>query len=100
MKIYCIRHQAAGVVFEYPFASPPSDAQVDAVRAFVDGRHGAKHPKTGQQYWMRIVEVGVLEGGQLPAVDPPVREGYDCKGTGTGEFADLVAHGEGFVKNP
>ncbi len=68
MQIYFVRHQAAGVVWEYPFEREPSAEQVAAVDALCAQRYGAVHPKTSERYRVMAVAVGVVTGGAVPVV--------------------------------
>jgi hypothetical protein len=68
-KIYFVRHQAHGVVWEYPFAIHPTQEQVAAVAKFCFNHHGFGHAKTPERpYWTRVEEVTVVESGQIPDV--------------------------------
>lgn len=89
-KIYFVRHQAAGVVHQYPFAELPTQAQVDAVAAICNQQHGATHPKTKEPHWVQVWDVNVI-GDEVP--DVPVQGGvsianeaasskYSMSGTG------------------
>ena len=60
MKIYFLRHQAAGIVHKYPFSSPPTNEQRAAVERECFQQHGASHPKTGESYWMTVVDVDLV----------------------------------------
>ena len=75
MSIYFVRHQAAGVVWEYPFGAEPTQAQVAAVEAICAARHGAVHPKTRARYWSRVEAVDVLDAGDIPTAPEPSGEG-------------------------
>jgi hypothetical protein len=72
-KIYMVRHQANGLVHEYPFAQKPTEAQLDAISRLCFQRHGFSHPKTPDEpYWTRIVEVDLL--GPNDAIEVPERD--------------------------
>lgn len=72
MKIYFVKHQAHGVVWEYPFAESPTEAQQERVWQFCFGIHGASHQKTpGEPYWQHIVSSEVLGPDGVPAYEPP-----------------------------
>lgn len=92
MKVYYVRHQAAGVVHERPFVLPPTAEQLAPVLALCAERHGTKHPKTGAAWWAKVVEVDTdapdeprtvacAHGGSAEAVDArasgpcPIRSG-------------------------
>ncbi len=71
-KVYFARHQAHGVVHEYPFSSPPSEAQVAKVWSYCFGIHGASHAKTpSEPYWITVVERDVLGSDDLPVFEAP-----------------------------
>jgi hypothetical protein len=97
MKIYYVRHQAAGMLHEHPFFEPPTTRQLAPVLELCRKRHGDLHPKTEQPYWAKIVcveatpledgtvehtttVVGCAYGGSVEAVDSkaagpcPIRE--------------------------
>ena len=65
--IYFVRHQAAGVLHEYPFAAKPTQAQIDALGKLCFQSHGEAHPKTDEPYWLTVVETNVL-GSEIPEV--------------------------------
>jgi hypothetical protein len=81
-KIYFLRHQAGGVLHEYPFAEPPTEEQRAAVWKLCFHRHGAEHPKiytdeSGNEfkrpYWPSddphaLVERELLGASDVPAV--------------------------------
>jgi len=63
----------------------------------------AAHPRTGQAYWMDVVAIEVHEDGAIPVVDIPAGAPGPrgrASAVGVGGFADLSAHGNGFVRNP
>jgi hypothetical protein len=66
-KIYFVRHQAEGVVTQFPFSAPPSEEQVAAVSRFCFQSWGPTHPK-GDPYWTRVVEFDVLGPSEVPDV--------------------------------
>ncbi len=82
-KMFYVRHQAAGIAFDHPFSSPPSQAEVAEVLAACEAKHGTKHPKTGEPYWAKVISV---EGG--------VQETLGCAHGGTAESVDARASGE------
>ena len=68
-SIFFLRHQAGNVLHEYPFASPPTDEQKEALERLCIQRHGVSHAKTpGEPYWMRVVEVPLLGDDDVPSV--------------------------------
>jgi hypothetical protein len=96
MKIYFLRHQAGGVVVQYPFAHPPTEVQQEAVAREMFQTFGAEHPKTGEAYWLKVVEVDVLGRGEVPVV--PER-GLRMAGPAAAA-GDMFASGTGHVTNP
>lgn len=67
-KVYFVRHQAHGVVDEFPFASHPTQEQVARVAKYCFQAHGFGHPKTpNEPYWTKVVDVDVLGPDELPA---------------------------------
>lgn len=71
-KVYFLRHQAAGVLVEFPFAAQPSDKQTEAISKICFQRYGFGHAKTPEQpYWLRVVEHDVLDADTVP--DVPVQ---------------------------
>lgn len=71
-KIYLARHQAHGVVHEFPFSDPPTEAQLAKVWTFCFGIHGASHPKTpSEPYWLNVAEIAVLGPSDVPEFETP-----------------------------
>lgn len=68
MKLYFVRHQAAGVVYDYPFLQPPSEKQIAAVCRRCFQSYGAEHPATGQAFWTKVYEVDALGTDEIPVV--------------------------------
>jgi hypothetical protein len=71
MKVYFLRHQAAGILSEFPFASPPTDEQIEAFARILRTRHGEEHPKTREPYWLRVYAAELLEADYMPAKPAP-----------------------------
>lgn len=90
-SVFYVRHQAAGVVHEYPFANSPSEAQIAAVGTLCFQRWGANHPKSNEAYWLRVVEVPLLGARDVPEV--PDRALSVASAAGVGEFV-VDAKGE------
>jgi len=88
MKLYAIRHQAAGLVLAHPFASAPSQSEIDVVLAACEARYGNTSKKTGRPLWAKVVSledgvettVGCAHGGTIAEVNAraagecPIRE--------------------------
>lgn len=70
MMIWLLRHQVAGYLHEYPFASEPAAAQVAPIAAMLARRHGTHHPKTNEAYWLRAEPFTVVGPTEIPA--PPL----------------------------
>jgi hypothetical protein len=71
-KIYLARHQAHGVVHEFPFSQAPTESQMAKVWSFCFGIHGASHPKTpSEPYWITVVEREVLGPEDSPVFEAP-----------------------------
>ena len=99
MKIYFLRHQAAGIVHKYPFSSPPTDEQRAAVERECFQQHGAAHPKTGESYWMTVVDVELV--GVSDVIDVPERSlaSVDAPAASAGA-PRLAVEAFGTVRNP
>lgn len=94
-KVYFVRHQAAGILTDYPFASEPTAEQQEAVARLCFQRHGAVHPKSKEPYWLNVVALGVLGADDVPTV--PERDLSVANAAGVDEFA---VSGKGEVRNP
>ena len=100
-KIYFVRHQAHGVVHEFPFAQHPTQEQVARVAKFCFQHHGHGHTKTPDQpYWTRVVEVPVLEDGEMPDVPERVLGPAGEQGVGSAQVDVYVASGAGRISDP
>jgi hypothetical protein len=97
-KLYFVRHQAHGVVTEFPFSEHPSQNQVAAVAKHCFGIHGFGHKKTPTEpYWTRVVEVEMLGPGDMPEVKAPGPVGVDAAGAGKVEAPGPQVSGVGHV---
>lgn len=96
MILYFVRHQAEGVVWRYPFLTPPTDAQKQAVFALCTASHGVAHPKTREAYWVQVVEVPALNEGEMPP-EPSAPEPPGVSRIGLEEYE---LSGVGHVENP
>ena len=67
-KVYLVRHQAAGLLHEFPFACHPSGEQLAALAKLCFQLHGAQHPRTREPYWLRVEELSLLGGDFVPDV--------------------------------
>ena len=70
-EVFFIRHQAAGVIWQTPFAQPPTVQQFEAIRTHVERTTGRVHPKTGEVFWLKVVAVRVLEPSDTIESAPP-----------------------------
>lgn len=91
-KVYFVRHQAAGVLWDSPFGATPSAGQVGALKERCEQRHGDSHPKSGEPYWLTIEEIQVLGDADMPDVSQS--DGGVSSSASAGEF---VASGTGVV---
>lgn len=97
-KIYFVRHQAHGIVHEFPFAEHPTQNQVADVVRFCFQSHGFGHPKTPDQpYWTMVVERDVLGPNDKPDVPERVLAPAGEKGVGRTEAGSITVGGTGTV---
>ena len=68
MKLYFLRHQAAGILHDAPFSAPPTQAEIAPLLNRCATSHGNTHHKTGEDYWTKVICVDT----SLP-VDHPDR---------------------------
>lgn len=94
-KVFFVRHQAAGFLTDFPFAQAPTPKQFAALAAYCEVRHGTKHPKTGEAYWLGVVEVVLLGKDDAPMTGP-VAVGDDSAKASASEFG---VSGSGRVLN-
>jgi len=90
-----LRHQVAGYLHDFPFAEEPSAEQLKPIAELMARRHGTKHPKTGEPYWLRAETFSVLGATELPAVTMPGAGGANLAGLGS-----VGVQGEGTVTDP
>ena len=83
-KVYFVRHQAAGYVTEYPFAQEPTEAQLAAVAKKCFQSFGAEHPKSQEEYWVKVFSFDVLGPSDVPEV--PDRALSTVSAAAVGEF--------------
>jgi hypothetical protein len=97
-KIFFVRHQAHGIVHEFPFSSHPTQNQVEAVARFCFQSHGFGHAKTPEKpYWTRVVEVDVLGPDELPKVSERVLAPVGENGVADAEAGKVVISGSGTI---
>lgn len=90
--IFFLRHQAGGILAEWPFLSPPTEAQRKPIEDLMTRRYGSQHPKTKEPYWTKVESVSVIVG-EIPRVEAPA-------GPSGVAITTPVARGAGFVKPP
>lgn len=96
-KVYMVRHQAGGILTSHVFESKPTEAQIAPLRAECERLHGKAHAKTGEVYWMNVVEVPLL-GNEVPSFPAPApASGSKKNAAARPEFA---VSGTGTVVNP
>jgi len=88
MKVYFPRHQAAGILTDYPFEEPPTAEQTAPLLVMLRERHGEVHPKTGAAHWTTVVSSEVLAPSDVP------------KGQARVSSPKFSIEGEGVVLNP
>lgn len=94
-KLFFIRHQAAGVLFQFPFAQAPTQAQRVAVERFCVQQNGVSHSKTpGVPYWTRVVELDVLGPNDIPDVPEHT---LSIVSSGGGNADKFIVDGQGHV---
>ena len=96
-KVYYFRHQAAGVMYEFPFTEAPSELQLAPLRKLCAARYGDTHPKTSEKFWGKVVDYEVVSG--IPKVEQPA-EGGPPPGRGSAGSTEFQISGTGTVRNP
>lgn len=97
-KIYFVRHQAHGVVSEFPFSAPPSEQQIAAVAKRCFHSHGFGHAKTPDQpYWTKVVEFDVLGPSDVPEVPDRVLGPAGTPGAGAASTGQFGISGAGHI---
>jgi hypothetical protein len=94
-KIYFVRHQAGGVLWEHPCAETPTQAQMIALGAMCEALHGETHPKTDEPYWLTWIAVDVLGPTDIPSF--PESPGETAN---VGAMAPVTVAAVGHVSNP
>jgi hypothetical protein len=95
-QIFFVRHQAVGVLWEYPFAQAPTDEQRGALQALCESRHGAFHPKTEEPYWLTVVAVNLLTPQAV--IEVPAEPPAEATGAIVGQ--KVTASATATVQNP
>ncbi len=96
-KVYLARHQAHGMLWQFPFASVPTDEQLAILANYCDRLHGEKHPKTGEDYFLKVEELEMLTPSDVPQALIPV--GGSSRDN-TAALGDNQVSGVGHVSNP
>ena len=97
-KIYFVRHQAHGIVSDFPFETSPSEEQVALVAKWCFHIHGFGHPKTPEApWWTMIVERDVYGPADLPKVPDRELSVAGEPGTAKSSTSVFVASGTGHV---
>lgn len=92
--IFFLRHQAGGVIHEYPFAESPTPGQREPIETLMALRHGTT-AQDGSTLWMIVVPVQVIEPGEVPEVKLPGIGKENVAGVG-----EVSVHAVGTVTNP
>ena len=110
-RVYLLRHQIAGVLWQYPFGAAPTAAQVSAVQTWCDTKW-PNHPKYREdddtykdvKPWLKLAvgddgEEGLaVVGAEMPKLPKP--------GKASGQVANIAdanapkVSGKGTVTNP
>ena len=103
MKVYYVRHQAAGIVADvdgkpYAFKQQPNDMQLAALKRICIARHGEIHKKRDTEWWMKVVEADVI-GNEVPAIPEPETTG-SLTASGKAELSGPRGSGSATVRNP
>lgn len=97
-KVYFVRHQAAGVVWKFPFSEHPTETQVAAVAKDCFHDHGFGHSKTPDEpYWTTVVEVDVLGAEDAPTVRERSLSVVSAPGVAAADAPQLAVSGSGTV---
>ena len=96
-KMHLMRHQAHGLLWQFPFESPPTDAQQAVLADYCLRLHGENHPKTGEPYAAWVEEVELLGPNDEPRAFIPV--GGSSRDNSAG-MPGNQASGVGHVSNP
>lgn len=104
-RCYFIRHQAGGVLTDKVFLVPPTAQDLEEAQAACAKLHGAVFAKTGEPWWVKVVEstVEVPDGftafEELPP-PPPAAEPNGLGADGAAALPRLAVTGTGVVTNP
>jgi hypothetical protein len=96
-KVYLARHQAHGPLWQFPFASAPTDDQLAVLANYCARLHGEKHPKTGEAYFLKVEELELLTPSDVPQALIPAGGSSRDNTAAVGQFG---VSGVGHVSNP
>ncbi len=97
-KIYFVRHQAHGIVADFPFYEHPSAEQVAAVAKWCFNIHGFGHLKTPKEpYWTRVVSFDLLGVNDVPQVPDRSLTVMGDAASARSAASPFVAEGTGHV---
>lgn len=109
-KVYFLRHQAGGVLHQYPFAAPPTPEQKAAVWKECFQSHGDLHPKEHlnedgattyrKPYWTFEDPRSLVVVDLLKTTDVPEVEDRDLRRINEAAASAPVGSGTGTVINP
>jgi len=101
-KVYFVRHQAAGYLTAFPFADPPTDAQIASIKKLCDMQHGTHHAKTEEPYWLKGVGIDLLDSEADPfaMVETAAKEAQAARDKATAGLPKVEFSATGHVENP
>lgn len=59
-SVYLVRHQKHGVISEFAFENPPTEAQLEHIREVMESHHGTVCKVFGEPIWTRVVTIPLL----------------------------------------
>lgn len=95
-KIYMVRHQAHGLLWQFPFESSPTNEQQAVLADYCARLHGENHPKTGEAYWSSVAEIELLGPEDAPQALVPVGGATESGAAMSVNTVSAVGH----VSNP
>lgn len=98
-KVFYLRHQAAGILTQFPFVETPSETQIAAIKALCDDAHGELHAKTDEPYWLKVVEATMFGPTDMPEPPDPRPPSERVSGAGGAGVGQISAQGFGRVEN-
>lgn len=64
-KVFMLRHQSGGFLSQFVLREEPTAEQLAHAMAWCCEKFGGEHPKSGERYWLRVVEVPVIDEAEL-----------------------------------